>query len=120
MAGLRDLLKGGKDHDAEAIEITKSLKKDFPFVAEVLGGCPATKTEEAVLSGTITIFIHEGKARFSVNVKSQGKTFIGDLADIANPWGSINSALAMGDVSSKRYSERTAVSTAEENGVKLY
>jgi hypothetical protein len=120
MAGMRSLLKNGKDYDEEARKIVKPLEKEFPLVAELLGGLPETKTDPAVSPGTVTIFIHEGKARFSINVKSASRTFIGDLADILNPWGAINTALLMGDVSSKRYTGQPASLAKEGDAEKLY
>lgn len=120
MAGLRNLLNGAKDDEKSAKKVVKPLEKEFPLVAEILGGSPATEKEAAISPGTITIFIHGGKARFSANVKSAEITLIGDVADIVNLWGSINSAILVGDVSSKRYTERNAILTAEQNGVKLY
>lgn len=119
MAGLRDLLNGGKDHAGEALKIAKPLSKDYPIVAEILGGIPEKGDQRAVSGGTITFFIHEGKARFSVNVKGEEKTFLGEVADILNPWGSINSAMLVGDVSSKRYTERKASVTEEQKSLLL-
>lgn len=119
MAGLRDLINGGKDHEAEAAKIAKPLAKEFPLVAEILGGLPEKGDQKAVSPGTITIFIHEGKARFSCNVKSAEKTFLGDLPDLLNPWGCINSALLLGDVSSKRYTDRKASLNKEQESLIL-
>lgn len=119
MAGLRDLLNGGKDHEAEAQKIAKPLAKEYPFVAEILGGIPEKGDQKAVSGGTITFFIHEGKARFSANVKGAEKTFLGEIADILNPWGSINSAMLVGDVSSKRYTDRKATLAGEDKSLLL-
>lgn len=120
MDDLRKLLKGGKDYEEEARKITKPLEKEFPLVAQILGGMPATKTDDAVSPGTITIFIYEGKARFSANVKSQEKTFIGDLEDITNPWGSINTAFLLGGISAKRYADRVSSLPKPGDMEKLY
>jgi len=100
---MRDLLTRKKDPSIEAQKIVACLREDYPYVADLLGGMPEKGDQKAVSPGTITLFVHEGKARFSANVKSEELTFIGDVADIVNPLGSINTALAMGDVSSKRY-----------------
>jgi len=104
--GLKDLLQKEKDDGKIARKAVEKLKKDFPWVAEILGGSPANGDDVEVSPGTITIFFHDGKIRFSANVKSAQKTFIGDIGDVLNPWGSINSAFGVGDVSSKRYTER--------------
>lgn len=119
MAGLRDLLNGGKDYEAEAQKIAKPLAKEYPLVAEILGGLPEKDGKPAVSAGTVTIFIHEGKARFSVNVKSAERTFIGDLPDLLNPWGCINSALLTGGVSSKRYTGRQTSLSEEQKTLLL-
>lgn len=120
MAGLRDLINGGKDHDAESQKIVKCIAKEYPLVAEILGGLPEKGDEKKVSPSAITIFIHEGKARFSTNVKSAEQTFIGDLVDLENPWGSINTALLTGGVSSKRYTARTNGMTPEQEKSILY
>jgi len=106
MAGLRDLLNGEKDHGEEARKAVKAIAKDFPHVAEILGGLPAKDGKDAVSPSAITIWVQDGKARFSTNVKSASKTILGDVADIANPWASINCIIGTGEVSSKRYTER--------------
>lgn len=100
---MRDLLSKKKDPSVEAQKVVAPLREDYPYVAELLGGMAESGEQKAISPGTITLFVHEGKARFSANVKSEEVTFIGDLEDIVNPLGSINTALAMGDVSSKRY-----------------
>lgn len=106
MAGLRDFLNGEKDNGEEARKLVKGLVKEFPLVAEVLGGLPEKGGQAEVSPSAITIFIHGGRIRFSTNVKSAGKTILGEVNDVLNPWGSINSALLTGEVSSKRYTER--------------
>jgi len=111
--GLRGLLKGGKNYEQEAQKIVEELKKTYPFVAEILGGLPATPTDEAVAPGTITIYIHEGRARFTCNVKSSSQTIFGEVGDIVNIWASIDLALLTGQVSSKRFTERTSTSANE-------
>jgi len=119
MAGLRSLINGGKDHDSEAQKLVKCLAKDFPLVAEILGGLPEKGEEGKVSPSAVTIFIHEGKARFSCNVKSAEKTLIGEIGDLVNLWGSINSALLTGQVSSKRYTERHNSYTDDQKKVLL-
>jgi len=120
MAGLRDLINGGKDHAAEALKAAKPLQKEYPIVAEILGGMPEKGDQPAVSSGTITFFVSDGRIRFSANVKSAEKTFIGDISDILNPWGSINSVMLVGDVSSKRYTDQKASKTDPEKQALLY
>lgn len=111
--GLRALLNGGRDYEKAAQEAVAAIKEEFPIVAEILGGLPKTADAEAVAPGTITIYIHEGRARFTINVKSSSQTIFGELEDIVNVWGSINCALLTGSVSSKRYTERTTTSGNE-------
>jgi len=116
MAGLRDLLKKEKDYDRQALEAAEVLRAKTPYVAEILGGSKGSATEEPISPGTITFFFREGKWRFSANVKSASKTFIGDLVDIASPWDSVNYALESGDCRQKDYTERPNGS----NGVPPY
>jgi len=119
MAGLRDLLNGEKDHGEEARKAVKAISKDFPHVAEILGGLPEKDGKAAVSPSAITIWIQDGKARFSSNVKSASRTILGDIADLANPWGSINCILGTGEVSSKRYTEQKASMTEEQKQLLL-
>jgi len=111
--GLRGLLNGGVDYAKEAQKIVEALKKEYPLVAEILGGLPATADYEAVAPGTITIYIHEGRVRFTANVKSNSQTLFGEVGDVVNIWASINLALLTGQVSSKRFTERTSTSGNE-------
>ena len=104
MAGLRDFLNGEKDHGKEARKCVKALEQELPLVAEILGGIEANGKAPEVSPSAITIYVSGGKIKFSTNVKSAEKTLHGEIADVLNPWGSINSALLVGDVSSKRYS----------------
>jgi len=111
--GLRTLLNGGRDYEKAAQEAVEALKKEFPIVAEILGGLPATADSPAVAPGTVTIYVHEGRARFTINVKSYSQTLFGDVEDLVNIWGSINCALLTGAVSSKRFTERPSTSGNE-------
>jgi len=111
--GLRGLLSGGTDHAKEAQKIVQVLREAYPLVAEILGGLPATSEFEAVAPGTITIYIHESRVRFTANVKSNSQTLFGEVGDVVNIWASINLALLTGQVSSKRFTERTATSGNE-------
>jgi len=120
MAGLRDLINGGKDNDLEAQKVAKVLAKDYPLVAEILGGLSEKGDSPKVSPSAITIFIHEGKARFSTNVKSAERTLIGEIEDLENPWGSINTALLTGGVSSKRYTARVNGMTPEQEKAIVY
>jgi len=104
--GMRGLLFREKDVSGEARKVARPLAENFPFVFELLGGLEADGEEPEVSPGTVTIFIHEGKARFSANVKSLKKTFIGDVDDVVNPWAAINTALAMGDYNEKAMREQ--------------
>jgi len=54
----------------------------------------------------IVIFVRDGELRFSANVNSIMLKFYGSCQDVLNPWGSINLALAMGDVTTKEITER--------------
>ena len=120
MSAIRNLLKKGTDYEEANLEAVKALRKEFPEVADALAGVPKKGTADAIPSGTITFWVHEGKAKFTYNVKATSQSFIGVVADIANPWGSVNSALLTGEVSSKRYSGQTTIEKMEAEGVKVY
>lgn len=115
MAGLLDLLKQEKDNGNEARKACKTIAKDFPHVAEILGGIAGKEGQETVSPSAISIWIQDGQARFSTNVKSANRTIIGDIADLAKPWESINYAIGDGKVSSKRFTEpKASVTEAQE------
>lgn len=119
MAGLRDLLNGGKDHGEANRKIAAALKKEFPLVAEILGGLPENGKSPAIPGSAITIYIREGKACFSTNVKAASVTLYGGIADILNPWGCINSVILLGEVSSKGYTEPVSKLTKEQESLLL-
>ena len=120
MAGLRQLLKKEDNLDEQALKAAKVLEKSWPIVAEILGGSAATKTEDAISPGTITFFFHDGKWRFSANVKSEKKTIIGDVADIAKPWDSVNYAISEGECRQKEYTDRMNGSAPSSKGDPVY
>lgn len=117
--GLRDLVKDTKDNGEKARKAVKTIAKDFPHVAEILGGLAAKDDQPEISPSAITIWITDGKARFSTNVKSASKTLLGEVADLANPWASINCILGTGEVSSKRYTEPKTSMTQEEKDLLL-
>jgi hypothetical protein len=117
---LRSLLGGGGDDPRKLRALLDPIREACPIVAELLGGMLADKGQPAVDPGTITFFVREGKIRFSANVKSAEKTFIGEVADIVNPFESVELALAFGNVSSKRYTERQSTMTEEQKSAIVY
>jgi len=119
MAGLIDLLKQEKDNGTEARKACKAIAKDFPHVAEILGGIAGKEGQEPISPSAISIWIQDGQARFSTNVKSASRTIIGDIADLSKPWESINYAIADGKVSSKRFTEQKSNVTEEQQKLLL-
>lgn len=109
--GLLDLLGPNGDDGARARAIANTIRKDWPILAECLGGIAAKGGQEEILGGTVNIFIHEGKAKFNVNVKSKKITFFGEIKDLKNVFESIEFAMLTGQVSSKGYTERDYSST---------
>jgi hypothetical protein len=112
LAGKKD--DGGKDRKA-----VDCIREVFPMVADILGGIEAGKGQPAILPGTISFWLKDGVARFSVNVKSAEMSFIGDVADLANPFKSVELAMVSGKVSSKRYTERASSMTPEQEKLLL-
>lgn len=104
--GMRNLLTRERDLTTDARKAVQKLAEDHPYVFELLGGCPAEGTEAAIEPGTITFFCKDGELRFSANVNSMMLKFHGVCQDVLNPWGAINTALAMGDVTPKEITER--------------
>jgi len=105
-SGMRGLFSGKKDVVEAARKAVAKLEEDHPFVFELLGGCPAEGTQPAIEPGTITFFVKDGCLRFSANVNSMMLKFNGECQDVLNPFGSVNSALGMGDVTQKEIAER--------------
>lgn len=104
--GIRSLFRQEKDTVAAAREVLEKLRDDYPYIYELLGGSPAEGTLPAVEPGMLVIFVRDGELRFSANVNSIMLKFYGRCQDVLNPWGSINTALAMGDVTTKEITER--------------
>lgn len=103
--GLRGLVFTGANGDEQAYKAAATLRKDFPTVAELLGGCPSEGELPAISPGAIVIHFHDGKWRFSCNVKSASLTFRGDIGDITNPWQSIELAFKTENVGKKAYTD---------------
>lgn len=100
------LFYGAKDQVALARDLVEPIRDQWPLIADILGGLPATKEREAILGGTITIYIRDGQVKWSANVKGAETTFNGEIKDLKQPFDSIECALLTGQVSSKRYTER--------------
>jgi hypothetical protein len=106
MASLRDLVTKESPNGKASRKIADQLREKYPLIAEILGGVEKNGDQPEISAGTITVFLREGKARFSANVKSAEATFIGEIEDISNPWGSIEVALQTGQVNQKKYTEQ--------------
>lgn len=105
MSSFRDLVQGGKNEYGQRIKACKPIAESFPFVAEILSGSPSDGENKEVSPGSISFFLDGSQLKFAIYVKSPEQKFFGIIQDIVNPWGSINSALSVGDVSRKRHSE---------------
>lgn len=102
MSVFRQLVTGGGDDYERRKKAVEALSGDFPIVAEVLAGSPGDGKTPPISEGSITFFLDADKAKFKIFVKSEGASYFGVVADMLNPWGSINSALLVNDVSRKR------------------
>jgi len=119
MASLRDMVKKEGSNGKKNREAVKALRKDFPLVAELLGGSEQKGELPEVASGTITFFIHDGKARITGNVKDLMTSFLCDIPDLLNPWQCIEYALKSGECSQKDYTGRNARTTPDQEKVLL-
>lgn len=120
MASFRDLVTGGNDDQAGREKGTKALAKECPFVAEALAGTPESGKGPAVSPGTVSFYMDGAKMKFSIYVKSPEKKYFGIVSDPLNPFGSVNSALLLGDVSLKRHSEQKNGEPTDEQKSLLY
>jgi len=120
MASFRDIVAGGKNEYGQREKGTKTLKKETPFVAEILAGSPAEGGNPEVSPGTIAFFMDGTQMKFSIFVKTPETKFFGVVQDPLNPWGSVNAALLLGDVSRKRHTEQVNGSPTHEDIKKLY
>ncbi len=105
MAGFRDIVSGSTDEYQGRVKAALPLADEFPLVAESLAGTPANGTLPEIGPCSLGFYLDGDKAKFVVRVKGEDTVLFGVVADILNPWGSINSALLVGDVSRKRHSE---------------
>jgi len=103
MAGFRQLVTGGKDDPAARAKGVEKIGAESPIVAEILAGSPAGGGLAEVPPATISFFMDGEKLKFKIFVKGDLGTFFGVVEDVLNPWGSINSAILVGDVSQKRH-----------------
>jgi len=86
---LRSLFVGERSSNSANRKAVNGLASIHPFIAEILGGVEASGDQKEILPGSITIFVREGKVRFSANVKSADTTIIGEVSDPINVWDSI-------------------------------
>lgn len=119
IGSLRYLCTGGQDEAEKAFKAADCFREEFPIVAELLGGIPATATEPAISAGAITFYIRGGRLQWSANCKSQEKTFYGEVADSLNPWASINTGVLLGEVSTKTYTPQKTGLTEEQKALIL-
>jgi len=103
---LRALLVKDGDNDEATQKAVAALTAEYPIVAEILGGCAATGTQAAVQPGSITLYVRNGRLCWSAVVKSEKMKFYGEVADVVNPYGSINSAMMLGECSMLPYTEQ--------------
>ena len=111
---LRALLVKDGDNDEATQKAVAALTAEYPIVAEILGGRPASGTQAAVQPGSITLYVRNGRLCWSAVVKSEKMKFYGEVADVVNPYGSINSAMLLGECSMLPYTERTDNYTKEQ------
>lgn len=116
---LRGFLGGDLDEVKRAGKVVDPMREKFPVVCEILGGIAGDSKHDAVMGGTLTFFVREGKLRFSCNVKSAEKTFIGEINDVLEPWEGVEFAFRCGAVSSKRYTEHKPTLTKEQESLLL-
>lgn len=107
MSAYADLFKGEKDEQASRTNAVFDIATDFPTVGEILAGVPKNGKEEAVPPGTITFYIDSGKCCAIVKPKDGDRLGFVVIQDIANPWGSLESAIIGGDIAWKRRDKRT-------------
>jgi len=119
-ASVTSLFYGAKDQVTLARDLVSPIRDQWPLIAQLLGGLPATNEREEVLGGTITIYIRDGQVKFVANVKSAFTTINGSVKDLKQPFDSIECALLTGEVSSKRYTERESSLPSVPGDVKLF
>lgn len=108
MGSFAALLQGGNDEHGSRKKTAACLLKEFPLVAEALTGTPSENGNPEVPRCAISFYLDGGQAKFVIRVKGNETALFGVCGDLLNPWGSINSALLVGDVSRKRHSEQDA------------
>jgi len=119
MPSLRDLVKKEATNGKANREAVKALRKDFPTVAELLGGLEAKGDLPEVASGTITFYVHDGKVRATANVKDLFVSFVVDIPDLLEPWKCLEFALKSGECRQKEYTGQKAKTTPEQEKVLL-
>lgn len=102
MASFRQLVTGGKDDSAARLKGVEKISEESPLVAEILAGSPQNGSQAEIPPSTVSFFMDGDKMKFKIFVKGDLGTFFGVVEDVLNPWGSINSAILVGDVSQKK------------------
>jgi len=106
MESFFDLVQGENGSTKAKQAALEPLAKETPLVAQVLQGREAAGTSPAISGGSVSFYMDGNRMKFTIFVKSPEQKFFGVVADVLNPWGSVNSALLVGDVSRKRHSDK--------------
>lgn len=102
MVSFRDMVKGNASAAADRLKGVEKLQDEFPLVSEALAGAVGQNGQKDEEGCTISFWMDGPRMKFKIYVKFTFTSFFGEVADILNPWGSVNSALLTGDVSQKR------------------
>ncbi|AXH79187.1 MAG: hypothetical protein [Circular genetic element sp.] len=120
VGGLRSLFNGKGDEHGTRQKAVEALEAEYPLVAEALAGIEKSGDQAELPPGTITFWLDGPIMKFTYSVKALFVTHYGTVADVTNPWGSVNSALLTGEVSRKRHSEhQTTIEKLDKEG-KIY
>lgn len=82
------------------------LRDEFPELADVLLGVAAVGTDPAIGAGTVTLFVRDGRLRFSVSVNGGDVCFFGEVPDASKGLQGVEQVISEGRLGVKHEKRR--------------
>jgi len=99
---VRELVSGdGNTREARIIACHK-LECDFPNLYELFVGTNAAGDKPEISPATISFYAIGDRLKFKIWIKSPDRSFYGICKDVDDPFGSVETAILLGEISTGR------------------
>jgi hypothetical protein len=97
MSSYREALRAARGRqDGDGCIAPEGLREEYPELADVLCGVAAADGEAAIPAATVTLYVKDGRLRFSVGGKDADVCFFGEVADASKGLLGVEEALSRG------------------------